>query len=146
MTHMRPLRSPRLAPRRAQAGMTLIEIIIVIVLIGGVIAVVGGTIMSNRDKANFRLAGLQVQKVGNAIDQFEGDVGDYPDSLEELVRDPGKGGWLGPYVREADLKDPFNNALQYRVPGEDGPFDLVSLGKDRQPGGDSVDADIPYKP
>jgi general secretion pathway protein G len=126
--------------------MTLIEIIIVIVLIGGVIAVVGGTIMSNRDKANFRLAGLQVTKVGNAVEQFEGDVGDYPDSLDELVRDPGKSGWLGPYVREADLKDPFNNALQYRVPGEDGPFDLLSLGKDRQPGGDSVDADIPYAP
>ena len=146
MTHMRRLRFQRPAPRRAQGGMTLIEIIIVIVLIGGVIAVVGGTIMSNRDKANFRLAGLQVTKVGNAVEQFEGDVGDYPDSLDELVRDPGKGGWLGPYVKEADLKDPFNNALQYRVPGEDGPFDLVSLGKDRQPGGDSVDADIPYSP
>lgn len=146
MTHMRRLRTSRPAPRRAQGGMTLIEIIIVIVLIGGVIAVVGGTIMSNRDKANFRLAGLQVTKVGNAVEQFEGDVGDYPDSLDELVRDPGKSGWLGPYVREADLKDPFNNALQYRVPGEDGPFDLVSLGKDRQPGGDSVDADIPYAP
>lgn len=146
MTHMRRLRTSRPAPRRAQGGMTLIEIIIVIVLIGGVIAVVGGTIMSNRDKANFRLAGLQVTKVGNAVEQFEGDVGDYPDSLDELVRDPGKSGWLGPYVREADLKDPFNNALQYRVPGEDGPFDLLSLGKDRQPGGDSVDADIPYAP
>lgn len=146
MTHMRRLRTSRPAPRRAQGGMTLIEIIIVIVLIGGVIAVVGGTIMSNRDKANFRLAGLQVTKVGNAVEQFEGDVGDYPDSLDELVRDPGKSGWLGPYVKEADLKDPFNNALQYRIPGEDGPFDLVSLGKDRQPGGDSVDADIPYAP
>ena len=126
--------------------MTLIEIIIVIVLIGGVIAVVGGTIMSNKAKADFRLSGLQVTKVGNAIEQFEGDVGEYPDSLDELVRDPGKSGWLGPYVRESDLKDAFNNALQYRVPGEDGPFDLLSLGKDRQPGGDSVDADIPYAP
>jgi general secretion pathway protein G len=146
MTHMRRLRSLRPAPRRAQRGMTLIEIIIVIVLIGGVIAVVGSTIMSNRDRANHRLAGLQVQKVGAAVEQYEGDVGDYPDALDDLVRDPGKGGWLGPYVKDADLKDPFNNALQYRVPGEDGAFDLVSLGKDRQPGGASVDADIPYAP
>lgn len=125
--------------------MTLIEIIIVIVLIGGVLAVVGNQIFKNKDQANYRLAKVQVQKVGASIEQYNADVGEYPRSLEDLTTDPQISGWLGPYGKQEDLKDPFNKPLQYTVPGEDGPFDLVSLGKDGQPGGSSVDADIKYE-
>jgi general secretion pathway protein G len=148
---MRPSRRParrnarRPSSRRTQGGMTLIEIIIVIVLIGGVLAVVGSQIFGNKDKANHKLAGTQVTQVGAAIEQYNSDVGEYPRSLEDLTTDPQINGWLGPYVNAKLLKDPFNKPLQYTVPGEDGPFDLVSLGKDGQPGGSSVDADIKYE-
>lgn len=136
---------PRTASRRAQVGMTLIEIIIVIVLIGGILAVIGGTIFSNKDKANYKLAKIQVEKVAASIEQYNSDVGEYPRGLEDLVTDPQMDGWLGPYGSKKDLKDPFNKPLQYAVPGEDGPFDLISYGKDGQPGGSSVDADIKYE-
>lgn len=142
MRNSRPFRRP--APRRSQAGMTLIEIIIVIVLIGGVLAVVGNQVFKNRDTANYRLAGIQIQKVGASIEQYNSDVGEYPRTLEDLTTDPQLNGWLGPYGDAKDLKDPFNNQLQYAVPGQDGDFDLISYGKDKQPGGSSIDADIRY--
>jgi len=143
MRNARRLRRP--PSRIAQAGMTLIEIIVVIVLIGGVIAVVGSQVLSNSDKAKHKLTGVQVQTVGTNIEQYNGDVGEYPQKLEDLIEDPGISGWLGPYGGQKDLKDQFGKPLEYRSPGEDGPFDLLSYGKDGKPGGSSVDADIPYK-
>ena len=54
-------------------------------------------------------------------------------------------GWLGPYAKEAELNDPWKQPYTYKVPGEGGPFDLVSTGADRKVGGESVNADIRYK-
>ena len=143
---MRKLRPLRPVPRRvAQAGMTLIEIIIVIVLIGGVLAVVGGMIFKNKAKADYKLATTQVQTIGQAIESYNTDVGDYPRALDDLVNDPKTNGWQGPYVKEKQLKDPFNHPLQYTVPGDGAPFDLYSYGKDGREGGSSVDADIHYE-
>ena len=143
MRNSRPLRP---VPRRiAQAGMTLIEIIIVIVLIGGVLAVVGGMVFKNKAKADYKLAGAQVQTVGQAVESYNSDVGDYPRTLEDLTTDPQVSGWQGPYVRTKQLKDPFNHPLQYAVPGDGAPFDLYSYGKDGKDGGTSVDADIHYE-
>lgn len=144
MRNARQLRRP--PSRIAQAGMTLIEIIVVIVLIGGVIAVVGSQVINNSNKAKHKLTGVQVERIGSSIEQYNGDVGEYPQKLEDLIEDPGINGWLGPYGSEKDLKDQFGKPLEYRNPGEDGPFDLLSYGKDGKPGGTSVDADIPYKP
>ena len=48
-------------------------------------------------------------------------------------------------AKPADLKDPWMHPVQYKLPGEGRAFDLVSLGADGQPGGDSVNADIRYE-
>jgi general secretion pathway protein G len=143
MRNSRSLRRPQ--TRRSQAGMTLIEIIVVIVLIGGVLALVGNQVFKNQDRANFRLAEVQVKKVASNIETYNSDVGEYPRSLDDLITDPGVSGWLGPYGSTSDLKDPWKKSLEYNTPGEDGPFDLKSLGKDGRPGGGNVDADIVYK-
>jgi general secretion pathway protein G len=146
MTDMRDSRSSRRpATRRSQRGMTLIEIMVVIVLIGGILAVIGGAIFSNKDKANHKLAKIQVEKVAASIEQYNSDVGEYPRTLEDLTNDPQINGWLGPYGSAKDLKDPFNKPLHYTVPGENSEFDLLSYGKDGQPGGSSVDADVKYE-
>ena len=146
-TDMRDFRSSRQRSitRRAQAGMTLIEIMIVIVLIGGVLAVIGSNVIGNKDKANHKLAKIQIEKVAATIEQYNSDVGEYPRTLDDLITDPQTNGWLGPYGNAKDLKDPFNKPLQYTVPGENGDFDLISYGKDGQPGGSSVNADIKYE-
>ena len=125
--------------------MTLIEIVIVIVLIGGILAVVGSQVMGNSDKAKFRLTEVQIEKLSAAVESYNSDVGEYPRTLEDLSKDPGISGWLGPYADEKDLKDQWKKGLEYRTPGEDGPFDLISYGKDGQPGGTSYNADISNK-
>jgi general secretion pathway protein G len=64
----------------------------------------------------------------------------------ELAKAPADAnGWLGPYAKDAELSDPWKQPYTYKVPGESKPFDLVSLGADRQVGGDSVNADIKYQ-
>jgi general secretion pathway protein G len=45
-------------------------------------------------------------------------------------------------VKESSLKDPWGRAYEYRMPGEHGEFDIVSLGADGQPGGEGNNADI----
>ncbi|MBJ6981429.1 MULTISPECIES: type II secretion system protein GspG [unclassified Luteimonas] len=140
-------RASKRPPRRStQAGFSLIEIIIVTILIGGIVAFAASQILGGGDNARFRLAQSQVQTVAQKIQQFEMDTGVLPATLGELVSAPGNAsGWLGPYAKAADLNDPWKTPLEYRVPGETGRFDLVSYGADRKPGGESVDADIRYE-
>jgi len=140
------IRQPRAIPRAAQAGFSLIEIILVVVLIGGIVAFAASRILGGGDRAKANLAKAQVQTLAEKVQQFEMDTGSLPSSLDDLVKAPGNAsGWLGPYVKEAELKDPWNHAYTYTMPGEGQPFDLVSLGKDGKAGGDSVDADIKYQ-
>ena len=134
-------RSP--GSRTLQRGMSLIEIIIVIVLIGIVLTFVGSRILGGSDRAKANLAKSQVQTLAGKVEQFQMDTGRLPASLPELVSQPqGATGWLGPYAKEAELRDPWNTPLEYRAPGDGKPYDIVSYGADRKPGGESVDADI----
>jgi len=144
---MRNRRSLTRSPSAArQRGMSLIEIIIVIVLIGAVLAFVGARVLGGKDRGDYNIAKAQVQTMAGKIESFQMDTGRLPTSLEELVTQPSDvNGWLGPYAKSAELKDPWGHPLEYRAPGETGPFDLVSLGKDGKPGGTSVDGDIKYE-
>ncbi|WP_027080859.1 type II secretion system major pseudopilin GspG [Luteimonas mephitis] len=136
-------RSPRPA---AQAGFSLIEIIIVTVLIGGIVAFAATKILGGGDRANHNLARAQVQTLAQQVESYQMDTGSLPNSLEDLVRQPANvSGWLGPYAKEAALKDPWGTPYLYRVPGDNRGFDLISLGADRKDGGTSVDADIKYE-
>ena len=127
----------------AQAGFSLIEIILVVVLIGGIVAFAANRILGGGDRAKVNLAKAQVQTLVEKIGQYEQDTGRLPQKLEDLAKAPSEAaGWLGPYAKEGELKDPWNNAYTYTVPGQGRPFELVSLGADGQPGGSSVDADI----
>ncbi len=136
-------RSPGAA---AQAGMSLIEIIIVIVLIGAVLTFVGSRVLGGADRAKANLAKSQVMTLGQKVEAFQMDTGRLPVKLDELVTAPGSApGWLGPYAKSAELNDPWGHPVEYRTPGERGPFDLVVLGKDGKVGGTSVDSDIHYE-
>jgi general secretion pathway protein G len=129
-----------------QRGFSLIEIILVVVLIGGIVAFAATRILGGGDRARVNLAKAQVQTLAEKVQQFEMDTGSLPNSLEELVSQPGNaGGWLGPYAKPAELNDPWNTPFEYRIPGDAQSFDIISLGADRKPGGDSVNADIKYQ-
>jgi general secretion pathway protein G len=131
----------RKSPRKV-GGFSLVEIMIVIVLIGGILALVTNRVMNSQSQANVRLAGVQLTTLAGKIDQFRADTGKLPESLQQLVTSPGLPGWLGPYAKAEELNDPWGTAIEYRRPGTEGPFELVSLGADAAAGGDSVNADI----
>ena len=132
--------------RSTQRGFSLIEIIVVVVLIGAIVAFAATRILGGGDRARVNLARAQVQTLAEKVSQFEMDTGTLPSQLSDLVNSPGGvGGWLGPYAKAADLNDPWNTPFEYRVPGDNGPYDIVSYGADRRPGGESVNADIRYE-
>lgn len=130
--------------KRAQSGFTLIEIVLVVMLIGVVVAFAASRILGGGDRAKVGLAKAQIQTTADKIEQYKMDVGRYPGNLEDLVKQPSGGtGWLGPYAKQVELSDPWGNPLEYKVPGEGGrAFGLTSHGRDGKPGGSSVDADI----
>ena len=136
----------RVGSRSAQGGFSLIEIILVVVLIGGIVAFAASRILGGGDRAKANLARAQVQTLAEKVQQYEMDTGGLPPALEALVDNTGNAaGWLGPYAKAAELNDPWGHPIEYRTPGEAGAFDLVILGKDGKVGGSSVDGDIRYE-
>jgi general secretion pathway protein G len=120
-------------------GFTLIEIMIVMALIGIVIALVATRVAGAGDKAKVQAAKIAIDTIGGKIEAYALDNGTPPSSLRDLVTKPADAdGWLGPYAKEKDLKDPWGREFVYRYPGEHGDFDLYSLGGDGKEGGEGV--------
>jgi len=131
---------------RHTRGFTLMEIIVVVILIGAIVAFAASRILGGSDRAKFNLAKAQVETLASKIDQYKEDVGALPPALDALVKQPsGATGWLGPYAKQEELKDPWQHELVYKVPGDGAPYTLICLGKDGQPGGTSTDQDIVHQ-
>lgn len=132
-----------LQPPLRQAGFSLLEILIVVALIAFIGTMVANSVFGGSDRARARLAETQLNMLAGKIEQYELDVGALPQNLEDLVRQPsGSSSWLGPYAKADELKDPWQRPIEYRAPGTETRFDLVSLGADGRPGGEGVDRDI----
>lgn len=126
-------------------GFTLIELLIVLVIIGLLAGLVGPRVFRGQKKGNIMTAKAQVELLGQALDQFRLDTGQYPTSsegLQALLTDPGAEGWDGPYLKKAIPKDPWKNAYVYRSPGTHGDYDLLSYGKGGVEGGEDEEKDI----
>lgn len=127
-----------------QKGMTLIEILVVLAIIGGVMALIAPNIFGNKQKANMRTAKIMLSKLENSINEFYNDCDQLPDSLDQLVSAPSSDvceSW-GPdaYAKEKELRDPWKNDIVYEQTNNG--FVLKSFGKDGAPGGEGYDADI----
>ncbi len=132
----RSLRHLRALPR--SGGFTLMEMIAVIVLLGIVIAIVGGGTMDTFSGGKYKAGTVAVKKLAGQVEQYQMSVGSYPSSLQDLLKRNG----LGPYAKEADLKDPFGGQYVYKKPGDAGrDFDIIFLGKDGKAGGDGTNKD-----
>lgn len=128
-------------------GMTLLELVVVIVLIGGLLAVLSNRLMGSKARAEYKLAQTQLSGLSQKIEQYQVDLGDYPESLDALVSAPeAADNWLGPYAKPAEFKDPWGSIISYERDAETGTYVLSSPGADRKPGGDGVDKDIRVSP
>lgn len=124
-----------------QLGFTLIEMLIVIIILGLLASLVAPKLFTKVDKARIKTAKAQIELLSAAIDTYRLDMGKFPASLEELRRS-NDSKWEGPYLPKEIPLDPWNNAYVYKLPGEHGPYDIISYGQDGKPGGTGNDQDI----
>lgn len=134
-----------LRPRRSR-GFTLLELLVVMVIIGLLAGFVGPKFFAQIGKSEVKTARAQIDSLEKALDQYRLDVGRYPNTEQGLValneRPSGDTKWGGPYLKKGVPLDPWGQAYVYKAPGEHGEYDLVSLGKDGQPGGSGEAEDI----
>ncbi len=111
-----------------QHGMTLIEILIVITILGLVMTLVGSRVIKQFGKAKIKTSQLAMHQLSQAITEYQLDHNKIPSASEGLDS-------LVPEYMETLPNDGFGNPFHYEVPGQGGkPFDLVSDGPDGSPG------------
>jgi general secretion pathway protein G len=133
-------------PRHFQHGFTLLELLVVIVIIGLLAGYVAPRYFAQEGKSKVQVARAQIDSFDKALDQYRLDTGHYPTTEQGLAalftRPNNEPKWAGPYLKKAVPEDPWGHPYQYKSPGDQGEMDLISLGKDGQPGGTGEDADI----
>jgi general secretion pathway protein G len=144
---MKPIQTPDRRKRRSRAGVTLIEMLVVVTIIALFAAIVGPKLLANADRAKITAAHVQINAFMGALGQYKLDVGNYPNTEMGLsalrIRPEGQALWSGPYMPQDPPLDPWGHAYLYKYPGDHGEDpDIVSLGADGQPGGENNDADI----
>jgi general secretion pathway protein G len=130
-----------------EVGMTLIEIMIVLAIIGTLLTVLATNVMSKLEKSRVANTRIQLHEVQKQLDMYNSDCGSYPTTeqgLNALLTKPGEEcpNW-GPeaYIKKNQLKDVWGTELVYESDGSTVQV-LKSLGKDKKEGGEGNGADI----
>lgn len=131
----------------ASRGFTLIELLVVLMILGLLAGLVGPRIMKYLGGAKTDTAQLQISEFGAGLDLYHLEVGRYPNTEEGLMalsEQPAEArNWHGPYLKKVTIPaDPWGNSYRYVSPGENGDYDLFSLGADNADGGSGQDMDI----
>jgi general secretion pathway protein G len=128
--------------RRAQRGMTLIEIMVVVIIIGLVGTAVAVNVFGNLAEAKMRTAKSDISNISGAVDTYKLLRGRYPSTeeglgilLQEKILKPNKDG---------KVKDPWDHEYIYLSPGQAhaDSYDVKSYGADGAPGGEGENADL----
>jgi len=134
--------------RAREGGFTLIEIMVVVVILGILAALVAPNVISRIDDAQINRAKQDIRAVESALHLYRLDNFKYPTTdqgLEALVTqpaDPSIRNWrAGGYLDKIPV-DPWGQPYQYLQPGQNGEFDVFTLGADEQPGGEGINGDI----
>lgn len=146
---------------RRNAGFTLIEMLVVLVIIGLLASLVGPKLFGKVDSSKVQTAQTQVKMLKGALESMRLDISRYPTTEQGLALlnalpkddkvlpkdDKIRGLWRGPYLEDEIPLDPWGTPYQYSVPGLNAqPFALYSFGADGKRGGEGMDADVGYLP
>jgi general secretion pathway protein G len=134
---------------RREAGFTLVELLVVLVILVLIASIVGPRVIGYLGSSRTKAANVQIESLVTAVELFRIDVGRYPtaaEGLEALVRPAGNiKGWTGPYLAKPELPaDPWGRPYVYETGGQSGAagFRIKSYGGDGKEGGTGEDADI----
>ena len=126
--------------KQSEIGFSFSELMVVIVIIGLLTSVVALNVLPSQDRAMNEKARADVAILSQAVEMFRLENLRYPsmdDGLDALLPDGDRQGYI-----KALPKDPWGNVYLYLIPGENGVFDVMSLGADGRLGGEGEDADI----
>ncbi len=130
-----------------QAGFTLIEIMVVVIIIALLGAIVGPVVFNRLEQAQITRVEQDIRAIDSALKLYRLDNLSYPtqaQGLEALVREPaGARAWRGPYLERIPV-DPWNQQpYRYRIPSQHGlDYDIFTFGADNAEGGEGQDADL----
>ena len=135
-----------------QSGLTLIQILVGVVVLGVIAAVVlAPRLLGQAGRALQTRAAEDIETLGIALDRYAQDSGDYPSTeqgLKALWEKPEEPplpiNWLGPYIQIPITEDPWGNPYIYIRPGvhDRYGYDLISFGSDGLEGGSGENEDI----
>lgn len=133
-----------------EAGFTLVELMVVIVIIGLLATVVLINVLPSQDRAMVTKARADISTLSSGMEQYRLDNMDFPtgsQGLQALAAAPAGLAQPGRYRPGGYIKklpaDPWGRPYQLQVPGRDGSlYEILSLGADGAPGGEGNDADI----
>ena len=139
--------APATKPLPRDAGLTLLELLVVVTILVLLTVAIGTVALNYLDRAKGGAAKIQMDQIAAGLDLYRLDMGRYPTGQEGLqallTRPGGADAWRGPYLQKAEaITDPWGTAFQYRAPGTDKAYDLVTLGADGAEGGEGDDADL----
>jgi general secretion pathway protein G len=122
--------------RRTEAGVTLIEMMVVVIIISLFAVLVGPNLFKQADKAKVTAARVQIESFEAALVQYHADNGVFPPQEQGLEA-------LRPYMKKDIPLDPWKRPYVYKYPGDHGEEpDIMSYGADGEPGGEGTNADI----
>jgi general secretion pathway protein G len=133
--------------RRSRAGVTLIEMLVVVMIIALFAALVAPSMFKQSDKARVTAAQAQINNFTTALGSYKLDTGVFPSTEEGLqalrVAPNNLAQWQGPYLPKEVPLDPWRRPYIYKYPGEHGDEpEIISYGADGQAGGEGINADI----
>lgn len=135
--------------RKREAGFTLVEILIVIVILALLAGIIVPKMTGAPEKARVAKAKVQIKQLEASLNMFKIDSGFFPTTeqgLEALVEKPTVGEIPKNYRKGGYIKkipnDPWGSEYIYLAPGEHDEFDLISYGRDGEEGGEEGTADI----
>lgn len=135
--------------RSAEAGVTLIEMMVVLVIIAAVAAMIVPNVIGRPDQARVTVAQNDIRAIASALEIYRLDNQTYPSTAQGLAaltaparQPPVPKFWPEQGYLNVLPTDPWGNAYLYQSPGDVLPYELVSLGADGTPGGEGTAADI----
>ncbi len=141
-----------LAGRDKEKGITIIELLVVLTILGILAGLIVPRVMDRPEQARRTKAALQIEAFEGALKLYQLDNGAFPSTEQGLVAlvekptvEPIPSNWReGGYLEKGRLpKDPWDNDFKYLSPGQHNPdFDLWSTGPDGEDGGEDKNADI----